>query len=158
MTRQWSKVKADLQRVLAPSIGARLDVHTTSYRHAHEEYGRAWFTWDGAEVYSFDDMKFWLRVHPLHPELKALGQDVDAAWERSWAIAEAEGQTSVTAFRASVDRFLGLDARAALSSGDPVVRGLAMLDRRVGADNHVDGARQRDPSLCLPVTRPPSKC
>jgi len=104
----------------------------TTYRHAHEEYGRVWFTWDGLEIYSFDDMKFWLRVHPLHAELKAIGGDVDQSWDTSMAIAEAEGQESVGGFRAALDRFLGLDARAATTSAEPVIRALAMLDRRVG--------------------------
>jgi hypothetical protein len=104
----------------------------TRYRTTKEELGRVWFTWDGAEIYSFDDGKFFMRTYPLRVELMALGEEVDAAWDRSIATASVEGHTSLGYFQASVDRVLGLKIGAAVASDDPVVRGLTMLDRRAG--------------------------
>ena len=132
MNRQWSKVKADVRRLWAPSVRKRLDVHATLYRPDHEDAGRAWLTWDGVEVYSFDDAKFWNRTYPLSDQLKELGMDADGAWDRSVATANAEGQTSLSGFYASIEAFLRCSIAEALASDDPIVRGFAMVDRRAG--------------------------
>jgi hypothetical protein len=117
---------------MAPSVAGHLDVHITFYRYTKEEDGRVWFTWDGTEVAGFDDATFWWRVLPLSAELKDAGQEVDDAWERAVKTAQLEGKTDVSRFSESVDDYLSLPIGAAIASGDPVVRGLAVLDRRAG--------------------------
>ena len=104
MSARWSGLKADIRRLLAPSVAKRFDVHVTYYRHWKEEDGRVWVTWDGAEIYSFDDARFWQRVNPFHEDLKSVGQDVDESWDRAIHTARIEG-TSMS--RASMNQRTG---------------------------------------------------
>lgn len=70
-----------------------------------------------------------------------MGEDIEAASEESMAAARAEGQDWVSGFGSSADRFLGLKIGEAILSDDPIVRGLSMVDRRVGRkDCHIDRA------------------
>lgn len=129
---QWSKFKAELRERWAPSVRDQLDVHMTTYRALREEYGRLWFTWKGAEVYAFDDLKTHMRTYPLQNELEALGENFEAASAGAMAAAQAEGQDWVSGFGSSAGRFLDLKIGEALLSDDPIVRGLSMVDRRAG--------------------------
>lgn len=144
MNRQWSKVKADLRALWAPSVSKRLDVHVTLYRPFHEDSGRVWVTWDGVVAYSFDDAKFWNRTYPLREQLMEVGEDVDAAWDRSIATAQAEGQTSVSRFYVSIEAFLRRPIAEALASPDPIARGFAMLDRRAGRGTLTSNSRDSE--------------
>jgi hypothetical protein len=144
MKRQWSKFKADLRERWASSVRDQLDVHMATYRVLREEYGRLWFTWEGVEVYSFDDAKTHLRTYRLREELEALGEDFEAASGESMAAARAEGQDWVSGFGSSADRFLGLKIGEAILSDDPIVRGLSMVDRRVGKKTVTSVALQRE--------------
>lgn len=114
------------------------------YRVLREEYGRVWFTWDGDEIYSFDDARTHLRTYRLRDELVALGEDYDAASDESIAAARAEGQDYVGGFGKSADRFLSLKIGEAVQSHDPIVRGLSMIDRRAGRRTVTSDALQRE--------------
>ncbi|HYK94463.1 MAG TPA: hypothetical protein VE011_01155 [Candidatus Dormibacteraeota bacterium] len=118
--------------LLEPAVAKHFDVHVTKYRYDKEEYGRVWFTWHRAEVARFEDGSFWWRVYPLSDELKALGSDVDDAWKQAIDTAHAEANTDVSRFYGSVLEYLDLPVEDALTSPDFVIRGFAMLDRRVG--------------------------
>jgi hypothetical protein len=144
MTRQWSKLKAGLRERWSPTVRDRLDVHIAMYRVLREEFGRVWFTWDGEEVYSFDDAKTHLRTYRLRDELVALGEDYDAASDKSMAAARAEGQDHVGGFGESAERFLSLKIGEAVRSDDPIVRGLSMIDRRAGRPTVTWEALQRE--------------
>jgi hypothetical protein len=144
MTRQWSKFKGELRERWAPRVRERLDVHMTMYRVLREEYGRVWFTWDGTEIYSFDDAKTHLRTYRLREELEALGEDSEVASEESMAAARAEGQDYVGGFGNSADRFLRLKIGEAVLSDDPVVHGLSMIDRRAGRRTITSDELQRE--------------
>lgn len=144
MTRQWSKFKAGLRERWAPSVRGRLDVHMAMYRALGEEYGRVWFTWDGNEIYSFDDLKTHLRTYRLREQLEELGEDFEAASEASMKAARSEGQDYVGGFGQSADRFLGLKIGEAVRSDDPIVRGLSMIDRRAGRRTVTSDELQRE--------------
>jgi hypothetical protein len=130
MKGRWSKLRTRLRQLMAASVERHLDVHVTLYRYTKEEDGRVWFTWDRVEVARFDDGTFWWRVLPLTDELRALG--ADDAWERAIETANAEANTDVSRFYESALRYLDLPIEDSLASSDFVVRGFAMLDRRVG--------------------------
>lgn len=144
MTRQWSKFKGEMRARWAPRVRERLDIHMAMYRVLREEYGRVWFTWDGTEIYSFDDAKTHLRTYRLREELEALGEDFEAASDTSVAAARAEGQDFVGGFGDSASRFLGLKIGEAVRSADPVVRGLSMIDRRAGRRTMTSDELQRE--------------
>ncbi|MGH9888219.1 MAG: SF0329 family protein [bacterium] len=130
MKVRWSKLRARLRKLTSANVDQHLDVHVTMYRYTKEEDGRVWFTWDGVEVARFDDGRFWWRVLPLTEELRAVG--ADDAWERAIETTNTEANTDVSRFYASALSYLDQPIANALGSSDFVVRGLAMLDKRVG--------------------------
>lgn len=69
---------------------------------------------------------------PLHEELKGVGVGVDESWDLALATATRERGPHLSGFYDSVADYLALAATAAVRSPDPVVRALAMIDRRVG--------------------------
>jgi hypothetical protein len=129
--RSWTSLRARVRSLWAASVADRLDIHVTFYRVWREEDGRVWLTWDGKEITGFGDWPFWLRVKPLSAQLNDLDPDGDG-WERAIESAKAEGLTDVSRFYEAVETYLDLPIADALTSHEPVVRGLAMLDRRVG--------------------------
>ncbi len=132
MSRPWSRLRMKLQSLWATSVVPRLDVHMTLYPHLKEEYGRVWITWDGKDVYGFDDAGYWRRVQSLADELRAVGENVDDAWSRATETAQAEGKSGVWGVVAAIEEYIDLQPAAAVASADPVVRGMALLDRRLG--------------------------
>jgi hypothetical protein len=123
---------ARVRGLWAPSLADQLDLHITRYRYTKEEDGRVWFTWRGTEVAGFDDATFWWRVLPLSEQLRTIGDDVNDSWDRAIQTAQLEGKTDVSRFSASVDDYLSMPIGSALASNDPVVRGMAVVDRRSG--------------------------
>lgn len=121
-----------LQSLWAPSVVARLDIHMTLYRHSKEEYGRVWFTWDGKDIYGFDDASFWRRVRPLFDELVSVGETDHDGWDRAMKTAHAEGESDTWSVVAAAEKYIDLQPLAAIASADPVVRALVLLDRRLG--------------------------
>ncbi|MFC7513559.1 hypothetical protein ACFQUU_00930 [Herbaspirillum sp. GCM10030257] len=43
---QWSQLKKSLEASFAESVRGRVEVWATRYRHAHEQAGEAWITFD----------------------------------------------------------------------------------------------------------------
>lgn len=134
VSNRWSSLRAQLHDRWAASVAERLDVHVTSYHKAHlhcqhEDDNRVWFTWDGVEIADFSGPAFVGRTWELiNSDAEGVGIFLDRATE----IAKAENLTDQWTFRESARTYLALSIAEALDSPDPFVRGLAMLDRRVG--------------------------
>jgi len=57
---QWSKLKSRIERFFAASVSGRVEVRTTSYRHAHDWEGRGWITLDGEKIGNICTRKYWV--------------------------------------------------------------------------------------------------
>ncbi len=104
----------------------------TRYWGAHDAEGRAWITWDGEQVASFETVPLQWRYNDLVAEFKQLGQDPDEASERATAIVAQDGMFASYELQWAVERYPDLGIDEAVASDDPLTRGLAMLDRRLG--------------------------
>ena len=101
---QWSKLKTRVQSLLEPELRKRIDFHATSYRKSHDEAERAWITVDGETVFT-------------------------ASWyQHQWGTAEARPQDFGDALR----RYPDMAIAEAIRDPEPVIRALAMIDRRLG--------------------------
>jgi hypothetical protein len=129
---RWSAAVKRLQPFLAHPVRTHIGFHAARYRHAHDDEGRAWITWDGLQIASFETIPNLIRVYGLAEELKAIGSDVGAAWDQAIATADAESNFAMWDFTAAVEAYPSTSPSEALASTNPLIRGLAMLDRRVG--------------------------
>lgn len=117
---------------MAPSMRGRLRLQATRYRRAFDDMGRGWITWDGVEVASFESIPFLIRQGGVRVGLEGLGQDPIAASDLAQAITNHEGTFAMWQFTDAVEGYPDLTVDRALASDDAIVRGLAMLDRRLG--------------------------
>ena len=134
----WSKLKSLVEGRQARSVRARVTLHQARYRRTQEEVGRVWLAVDGRQVASFTT-QMWQRV----PELadKLLGERRPwGVWSEEFAKATADAQDQLRAAGevtdavaiADLEGYLSSTVEDALASPSPLVRGLAMLDARLG--------------------------
>ena len=82
-------------------------------------------TLDGEEIGSFSDAKWWRENWKRR---KMLGE----SWKEAGAALRDAGELSRMDFHEALYSYIGVAIGDAISSPDPIVRGLAMLDARLG--------------------------
>jgi len=110
---QWSQLKHRIEEQFAPALGGRLQIHYTVYRNLTEGDGRAWLTWDKEELFSRADM----------PSREKLDAPFDP---------HAEFYDSARDILGALHDYLRTPFADLLASPDPLVRALALADRRLG--------------------------
>jgi hypothetical protein len=135
---RWSKLKSLVEECFAPSLAKRVSLHQARYRHTQEEVGRVTMTVDGREVAAFATHMAWPTVRPRVDLL----MDARNAWGSpaayAQAVAEVEAQLRTSAVFSDavalddLEAYLSMSLAAALEAESPLVRALAMLDRRLG--------------------------
>ena len=129
---QWSKIRIKLLSRIAPSIRGRVDFHLTNYRrhsdHAHE----VWITLDSERVFTASYCANQIAENVLQARTGL------AAWRGG---PEGKRATDTLASRGIHDAgdvvstfrtYLDLDPQVALTSSDPILKALAIVDRRIG--------------------------
>jgi len=127
-----------LDERLAASLKGRLAIHQARYRHSKEELGRIWIQLDGREIAAFSTAPALRRRREIADEL----MDANDLWGSSTAYHEADRtalelmtkrgeQSDYTAWH-DLEAYLSLSIDAALLSPNPLIRGLAFADRRLG--------------------------
>ena len=100
--RRWSAIVKAWEPFLAASLAGRLELHATHYRGAHDEEGRAWVTLDGEQILSVESLPYLMRVYGHSAELKAIGEDVQGAWDAAIEVAHREGLVYLFDFEVAV--------------------------------------------------------
>jgi hypothetical protein len=136
---QWSKLKTRAKSFIVPSLRKRIDFHVTSYRGSHDEAEKAWVTVDGEQVFTAS----WYR-HQLAGAKRTnngtLARDGRRRPLRDPAIpewvtrAEELGQHRPQQFGDALRIYLDIPVADALTSDDPFIRAMAMIDSRVGSE------------------------
>ena len=128
--KSWSSVKKVLEEDrLAPSLRGRVSYFVTRYREAHDDQGRLAIRVDGEELF---------RAHPFDvlilPEEKKLraGLSFEEYWNRQWNYELEHGIGEHSDFYRAFAEYDTQDIEKSLVSDNPLVRVLAVLDRRVG--------------------------
>jgi hypothetical protein len=136
---RWSQLKTHLEALRAPALKKRVGLHQARYRYTLEEVGRVWLTIDGREVISFDTSSHVRRRAELNHELATETADAHGdravpaeADDRAREILRAAGRYGDYEAIKDLETFLALSIEDALTSPSPLVRGLAVIDRRVG--------------------------
>jgi hypothetical protein len=117
----WSRLKAKIEDLFAESLRGRVTIHMTSYRGGVSEGGRGWLLIEQTEV----------PLATIQPSSSEPGPGA----HNQWSLHDA------------LTGYLDLPLAAALTSSDPVQRGLALIDRRLG--------RRRFEALQISAEEPP---
>ena len=155
----WTRLQKALADRLAPSMRAHIAIHQARYRNTGEEAGRVWLTLDGRELISFDTSRYVARRAQIVNEMRAgvgpfglsatsdYGEFLDkdrAAVEWLRRAGEYDDYCAI----ADLEAYLSMSIDEALASPAPLLRALAMADRRLG--------KRRLKSLSLPSTEHPT--
>jgi hypothetical protein len=112
---RWSKLKQRVEATFADGVRGRVELRTTRYEKAHDRYGRSWITVDGREIVNMAN------------QLPCGDTIADASADRFDA-----GVFTGYDLPLAMREYLTLSIDAALASPNPLVRALAVLDRRAG--------------------------
>ena len=140
---RWSKLKELIERNFATSVAGRVELHSTHYRGAHDQMGRAWLTIDKKEVFSFCTLTEIRRSALLATELREINRCLDfrdpsqsqayySAGYQATALLQRQGIYSQGDFYVAIHKYLAMPVEEALQSDNEIIRSLAILDRRVG--------------------------
>ena len=139
----WRQLTTALRERIAPSLRDRIGIHQARYRYTREEVGRVWLAVDGREIVQFDTSSYVRRRAELAGELREANglrpygdpgghPDYLAADAAAVDILRRAGQYDDYSALADLESYLSLSIEDALRSPSPLIRGLAMIDRRVG--------------------------
>ena len=103
----WSKTKKQLESLICEALKNRVEYFCSNYR-MHDGIGRAYITIDKQEVLNMCTLK------------------------RDYYQKPVEGQISQVEFLNAAFEFLNNSIEVSLKSENPIIRMLAVLDRRVG--------------------------
>jgi hypothetical protein len=139
----WRQLTTALRERVAPSVRDRIALHQARYRYTREEVGRVWLTIDGREVIQFDTSSYVRRRALLGAELQAANGEgagvirtghgeYRSADEAARDILRRAGEYDDYCALADLEAYLSLPIEDALRSSSPLLRALAVVDRRVG--------------------------
>ena len=119
---RWSKVRTRVEALFAESVRGRVGFHTTCYRRAHDEDGRAWITLDGEEIINLSSVEALHAWGRLAPAAAPFTGDV---------LRHLQVHFQSDLGRAMFD-YPSLPFEHVLTSEDRFIRALGALDRRLG--------------------------
>jgi hypothetical protein len=112
---RWSKLKQQVEAMFAEGVRGRVELRTTRYAKAHDRFGRSWITVDGHEVANMSNYL-------------PCGDSVADGNSARFEVGVFTGYDLPLAMR----EYLALSIDAAIASPNPLIRALAVLDRRAG--------------------------
>lgn len=132
MNRSWAETRRLLEEeFLCPALRGRVRYFATRYRRAHDGAGRVCILVDGVErLHMAQDVEASLGEQARRRQggFATLRECYDALWEE----AACRGEFAPWQFGEAADEYLANPIDRSLSSTQPLVRLLAVLDRRVG--------------------------
>lgn len=141
---KWSKQKKLLESLLADSVKDRLKFHITRYGPGFSTHMmRAWVTWDGSELVNFSNAEWYGDRYEIKEQLIKINGHVKlpapdhprgyiTAYDQANEILNKQHRHSRDELVYAIEEHCTLSIEAALESEDPIIRALAIVDRRVG--------------------------
>ncbi len=140
---KWSQLKQRVEEHFADSVKGRVELRTTRYHKAHDQMGRAWITFDDREVIGMCSFAAEVAHYGEETRLRQASGCTDycnpehkvgyrLAYDQAEVILKERAVFSQPEFHRSLFDYLNLSIDRMLSSPDPMIRAVGMLDRRVG--------------------------
>lgn len=151
MSQSWSSMRKELeQNFLCEKLRGRVQYFFTHYRKSHDEEARACVRVDDREYVMGNAYNYYVKgYYHLEKEIKRAMQIPMRVWdfdenvfeydEENTAVEEyikkrqiIDGEFSTYQVMKSIKEFLQMNIDDALQSDNPILKMLALLDRRVG--------------------------
>jgi hypothetical protein len=130
---QWSKRKKKVEGFFSDSVLGRLELRSTHYRGSHDEEGRGYITFDKNEIWSMCTLSFYsFEYERIEEVIKREGITPREAQKIAYDELASEGRFNQYTFYDSLDEYCNNSIDSSLSSGNVLIRCLAMLDSRLG--------------------------
>lgn len=148
---QFSKIKRNAEKFLAPALQGRIAIYSAVYRKYHDQPTRTWLTFDGEELFSANDLLYYREQNKRYKERRhTLGKRPDVLelmlkfYKTDWYKASSNlyddierelfqlGVFDSAAVQEALMRYNELAIKDALTHEHPFIRGYALLDARVG--------------------------
>lgn len=129
--KSWSTLQKQLQDLLCAPLRGRITYFLTCYNAVHNAYGRAAIRLDGKELVNFSWDKAYRQEADAIDKYMKTGTysledpDLRNEWNQNATLSEYDFLKAATAY-------LQLPIEEALDHKNPLIRVLAILDRRVG--------------------------
>jgi hypothetical protein len=158
---KWSKLKHSIEERFAPEAVGHVEVHTTRYRHAHDQEGETLVTIDGTKVYGSSYYQYMKARFPVFDQRGDMVPLEDRE-KIDHELRERGIEDHIALNRAMFDS-LSQPLDEMLSDIRPLIRALAILDKRCGkrrlakldVENEHDLVRRalllRNPTLAAPM-------
>ncbi|MBF4984259.1 hypothetical protein FNJ87_07955 [Nonlabens mediterrranea] len=132
---KWSKLRKELKNRLADNLKDRLDYHLTTYQKSTGHLGRAWITWDGKEILNFSNQDTWNEFQSYSNELAEthyISHEGIKSTDRIKGNIVEKGEFSKYDFADNAFYYLSLNVQEAIKSHNPIIKALAVVDKRIG--------------------------
>jgi hypothetical protein len=122
---KWSQIRKRLKVFLADCVSDRVTFGTTSYRKSHDQIGRGWIAIDGIQILNMPSLDF---------EIEAYGRrrNPEATYEEMSKEVHELNLFSQWDLQKSLYQCINLPIDEILTSENPLVRAVGMLDARLG--------------------------
>jgi hypothetical protein len=129
---QSSKLRSHLLTFVTPGLRKRIDFHLINYRKLSERANEFLITIDGQKAFSVSYSRHNIANYVVSRKtgLSAYGDGPNA--KKVDDILTKQEIHDPSAITSSIRTYFDLDPRVALTSTDPVLRALAIIDRRIG--------------------------
>ncbi|KEH91325.1 hypothetical protein Z965_00275 [Clostridium novyi A str. BKT29909] len=148
MGQSWSGIKKRLEKdLLCNSLKGRVKYFITKYKNSHDESGRVVIIVDGKEIIQGNIFRYFKGYWKIEQRYKKElniprrvwnGKEYENDFENKQIeeyvedIRLQEEIFDVWQFTDSVEKFLSMSIEESLASSNPLIRLLAIMDRRVG--------------------------
>jgi hypothetical protein len=140
---QWSKLKSMIEERFCQSLKNRVKIYSTRYRGTHDKEGKGWIVVDKKEIFDACTMKWMIAYYGLSNELREINNCTDftnkehqegyyRAYDEAELIVKKRGIYSQYGFYSSLEEYLSLSIEEAMNSDNVIIKGLSMIDKRLG--------------------------
>lgn len=129
---QWSKLKSRLFEFVTPELQKRVDFHLIKYRKLGDSTNEFLVYVDGMKVFSASYSRHNIATHVV---TRRTGLHAYGSGKEPHAIEEFLNKREIHApadITSSIRTYFDLDPQISLRSKDPILKALAMIDRRIG--------------------------
>jgi hypothetical protein len=133
----WSKLKKQIESGFADELKGKIQIYLTTYANSQSFMGRGWITYNGIELSNFSNNETFMIHGSYSNELcdKSPGPPSHQPINNSDRIVGnlvEKGEFSKYDFGGSCWEFINMTIKDAQTSKNPLLRTLAILDKRTG--------------------------
>ena len=129
----WSKLKTNVESLFAENVRGIVELRSVSYNHSHDNHGRGYITVYGKEVWNMCTFQYFpIEKAQIDVNLELYAENARSAQLDAVNELDMEGVYSQSGFYFLLHEYCSMPIHESLNSNIPLIKSLAILDRRVG--------------------------